>query len=438
MGSVVFLSNRSTASARRVERTKVVRLKSATALHRGAFVSGIVTISPAVLLAACVSSAVPNNYSAKLYSAEQSTASSRRAVDELSYTNSMCAQAGDSSFIMPTSSSESWRAKRRVPPMQYSSGDRFNIFIPDSPEFSGDYVINVDGSVILPYVGSIKAVGLTNAQLTKRIDAALARREMFFPGASRITVRPIQYAAINVSVSGAVFAPGRYSINHIKPSDKLATAVSKIGDNPLGRFLPEAVLSAGGVRPDADLSNIRVIRNGKTYKLNWRGAITGAPVNDLPLIEGDHIEVGEAGCFQSALVRPSQITRRGIRVFTSNLTAPALNNSSSAQNPNLAGGVPYGTRLLQGLVQANCVGGAYSTNARRYAVLISRNPKTRETEVIQRSIEDLVRSADRDTINPYLMPDDSIACYDSAVTEFRDVLSLLNSAIFPVHALKPL
>jgi hypothetical protein len=83
------------------------------------------------------------------------------------------------------------------------------------------------------------------------------------------------------------------------------------------------------------------------------------------------------------------------------------------------------------LVNANCVGGSRATNAGRYGVLISRNPKTHRTEVIQRSIEQLVLSADRDEINPYLMPDDAIACYDSAITDAREIASFVNQLLVP-------
>jgi hypothetical protein len=247
-------------------------------------------------------------------------------------------------------------------------------------------------------------------------------------------VRPVQYAPVNVTVSGSVFNPGRHAIGGIKDSDKLDRVLAKFGDSPMERFVPAALRAAGGIRPDADVSRIKLVRNGKTTLLDWRGAFTGAPVDDMPLIGGDHLEVEEAGCYQSALVRPSQITPPGIRLTYSNLTSPVFGNGGTVQSPLSAGGVPYGTRLLQGLVQANCVGGSYATNARRYAVLISRNPKTMQTEVIQRSVEELVRSADRDSINPFLMPDDSIACYDSAVSEFRDVMGVLQSITTPASA----
>ena len=91
-------------------------------------------------------------------------------------------------------------------------------------------------------------------------------------------------------------------------------------------------------------------------------------------------------------------------------------------------------------MSTNCVGGSIASNARRFGVLISRNPKTLKTEVIQRSIEELVRSADRDVINPYLMPEDAIACYDSGVTDAKEFATVLQTLMVPVqtaHAVKP-
>jgi len=322
-------------------------------------------------------------------------------------------------------------SRRRTPAMRYSPGDRFNLMIQHSDEFTGNYAINIDGTVILPYAGPIKAEGLTNRQLSSRIKRTLIRQGIFTKRGAQLSVHPVQYAPVNVTVAGAVFSPGRHTINIVKERERLNQRKARTGDSPLDRFVPAAIMAAGGVRPDADLTNVRVYRNGKSFRLNWRGVIKGYPVDDMPLIQGDHVEIGEAGCFQSALAKPSQITPKGIRIFVSNLTRPGPTSSS----PKNETGVPYGTRLLQGLVEAGCVGGTYATNARRYAVLISRNPKTGKTEVVQRAIEKLVRSAGRDAINPYLMPNDAIACYDSKVTEFRDVMSTIYETIVPAAGL---
>jgi len=121
----------------------------------------------------------------------------------------------------------------------------------------------------------------------------------------------------------------------------------------------------------------------------------------------------------------------------SNLTIPATDNSKSSIDGH-SSSVPYGTRLLRGLVSANCVGGTQLTNAARRAVLISTNPITGRTEVIERSVQQLVSDPDRDNINPYLMPNDGIACYDSGVTNFRDVMRSLSEVLSSVVDIKSL
>ena len=344
--------------------------------------------------------------------------------------NGACAPAGASSFILPQDVSHRHPPARAQLTMRYSPGDRLNLVIPGSPEYSGDYAVNADGRVIMPFTGEIDAVGLTNSELTKKVEARLVKSGAFKPDKFLISLRPVLYAPINITISGAVFLPGRFVINNIVAADKGDKALAKYGDSPIERFVAAAIRAGGGVRPDADLTRITLRRGKQTFTLNWQGALTGAPVDDVPLLEGDHIEVAEAPCFQSALVRPSQITPPGIRIFLANLSAPA-SGSATAGITKDSGSLPYGTRLLAGLVSANCVGGSRATNAARYAVLISRNPKTMETEVIQRSIEDMVLSPDRDTINPFLMPDDSIACYDSAVTDIREIATVVQALMLP-------
>lgn len=390
----------------------------------------------AFIMAGCAAFSAPENRRLELFDPEKSTAAGPAWRPEgPSFVGAACPPAGTQGFLLQTSGAMR-RSVRRSQPMRYSPGDRFNLTVFQSPEFSGDFAVNADGVVVLPFAGEVDAVGMTNGELATAIRRALIKSRVLTADGAQITVRPVQYGPINVSVAGAVFLPGRYAIGGIKDSDKSDRVLQKFGDSPMERFVAAALRAAGGVRPDADLARVVLWRNGRSYKLDWRGAVLGANVEDMPLIDGDHLQVEEAGCFQSALVRPSQITPPGVRIFTSNLTLPALSNAASVHNAQNSGNVPYGTRLLQGAVQANCVGGTLTTNARRYVVLISRNPKTLETEVVQRSIEELVRSADRDTINPFLMPDDAIACYDSTATELKDVLGLVQAMVLPANTLR--
>jgi polysaccharide biosynthesis/export protein len=373
---------------------------------------------------------VPENAS-PAFSPEQNAGGKAPVAHETkaqSYQTNHCAPPGTTSFMVPGTATN-----RRTPSnllvMRYSTGDRFNLQVPGAAEFSGDYVVNADGRVMLPFAEPIIAIGLTNEALAQRIERSLVRAKLFESSDFRVSVRPVQYSAINVTVSGAVFLPGRFTINHREP-DKPEKVLARSGDSPMERFLAAAVRAAGGVRPDADLSRIMLHRDGQKHRLDWRGALTGARVDDVALLEGDHIHVEEAGCFQSALVRHSQLSPLGVRVFISNLTTPGISSISMSQH---ATNLPYGTRLLSALVSGNCVGGSRATNARRYGVLISRNPRTLETQVIQRSIEELILSADRDSINPFLMPDDAIACYDSAATDAKEVSSLLHAILLPFN-----
>jgi polysaccharide export outer membrane protein len=114
----------------------------------------------------------------------------------------------------------------------------------------------------------------------------------------------------------------------------------------------------------------------------------------------------------------------------SNLIDSAQNNSSAAVG-RYATNLPYGTKLLQAAVSANCVGGKEWTNASRKVMLASIHPITNQTQVVERSVEQLMRYANRDDINPYVMPNDAIACYDSNITNIRDVARTIVDVLSP-------
>jgi polysaccharide export outer membrane protein len=70
-------------------------------------------------------------------------------------------------------------------------------------------------------------------------------------------------------------------------------------------------------------------------------------------------------------------------------------------------------------------------NASRKVMLASINPITNQTQVVERSVEQLMRQANRDDINPYVMPNDAIACYDSNITNIRDVARTIVDVLSP-------
>lgn len=304
--------------------------------------------------------------------------------------------------------------------------------IPDGKEFIGDYTIGPDGTISLPYIRGLGAAGHSEASLERRIRGALVRNQLFSRELARVAVRVVHYAAIRIRVQGAVFQPGSHTINEAKGQTSEADVALKagrtFGGSTIRRTLTAALRVAAGVRPDADISQVELNRRGRRYVLDMRGVLTGERVVDPVLEDGDEIRVPSRHCFQPELVRPSQITPRGIRIYVSKIHFGADARYDEK--------IPYGLRLLQAAVVASCIGGPKPTRGHREIVLVSTNPVTRRTEVVQRSVETLLRAKERDSINPYLMPDDSVACYDSPAAEAADLATILNTILTPVKTIR--
>ncbi|HEX4892190.1 MAG TPA: polysaccharide biosynthesis/export family protein [Hyphomicrobiaceae bacterium] len=302
--------------------------------------------------------------------------------------------------------------------IRLSRGDRIAVEIPDGAEFNGDYVVGPDGRIALPFGVRVEAAGRTEEQLAEAIRRGLIRQSQFSRDLGPVSVRLVKYGPLQVSVSGAVFQPGFVTINDADEKGAIPAARA-FGDTAVRRNLTAAIREASGARPDADLSRVEVIRGGRSTFFDLRGAVTGEPVVDPALADGDRVVIHSAGCFFSDLVRPSAVTPRGIRIYVSKIhIGPDARYDEK---------IPFGLRLLQGAIIASCVGGNLATDGRRQVVLVSINPITKATEVVQRPVEHLLRDQHRDDINPLLMPDDAIACYDSTVREAVGVAGALGT-----------
>lgn len=311
-----------------------------------------------------------------------------------------------------------------------SPGDLIEVVIEDGEGFGGRYELNANGFVKLPLIESIFAQGLTPTQLAEKIELALIKARYFRAESLSLSVQLLKLAEIEVTVSGAVFEPGRVLINEKIPAQLLREKTVAVGDYSPTRMLSEALRGASGVRPDAKLDQVRLVRQGWQVEVDMSGILSGQPVRDVALVAGDQVIVPTSGCFQPHLVRPSQITPKGFRVFMSNLIEPSYSNANAAVG-SFSSSLPYGARLLQAVVSANCVGGKQWTNAARKVLLSSKNPLTGKVQVAERSIEQLMRNPELPTINPYLMPNDAIACYDSDASNLRDVARFFSDVLNP-------
>ncbi len=301
-----------------------------------------------------------------------------------------------------------------------SRNDLVDIRVADDTTFGGDYVVSRDGTLKLPFLPPIRAEGRSTGQIEADLIAALLNDE-FYDEAPRVSVRVADFAGVSVAVSGAVFEPHAAEIGRVSGDDLDIARQTALGASTEGRNLSAAIRAAGGIRPDADISAVELYRGGQRYVLDMRGVFEGRNAVDVMLITGDEVVVPSRHCFQEDLMRPSPISPPGVSMFLSNLTVPATGNAPSAIGREVRQ-VPYGTRMMQAVIDTNCVGGARATSAHRSAILVTRDPVTEVSTVIERSIENQLRRPDRDDYDPYLLPGDGIACYDSSVTNLTQAL----------------
>jgi polysaccharide biosynthesis/export protein len=320
-----------------------------------------------------------------------------------------------------------------------SPGDRLEVSIPKETYFSRVYEVNEEGNLEIPYLGAMSVAGLEPAYIEQKLAHALVNKGFFPPHTLQMTIQVIEWSPITVNVAGELFQPGAIQVNlpfYPEESETSEDAKQITGEFPYRRYLTDALEAAGGVLPTANVKEIRLIRDHKEQIIDLAGALTGEPFKNIPLIAGDRIIVPAAERFQAELVRPSAITRPGIKVFVSNLTIPATSNATSSIN-NIEEGItfPYGARFSQAVIATNCVGGTKSTNAKRKAVLVRVDRLTGETTYLERGVEELIRDSHNNDDNPLLMPRDGVACYDSTVTNTRDIFQMLGDIISPLKSL---
>jgi polysaccharide biosynthesis/export protein len=299
---------------------------------------------------------------------------------------------------------------------QFSPGDLVEVIVGSDEMLSGRYEVAIDGKIKVRGLRSILAFGRGANSVSNDIVKALIEAN-FYEVPPLVSVRLIDYGTVRAFVNGAVFEPGAVTlVGSGLGSINDTTRQQALGATSDARRLTRALQSAGGVRPDADLSRVTITHANHSKTIDLREAILGGRFRDDLILEGDEIHVPSRGCFQADLVRPSAVSPVGVKVYMSNLTEPANSNAQSNIEKDTRE-MRYGTRFLQTVVSMNCVGGSKSTNASRSAVLFSRNPITGKSVVIERNIEDLLRHADRDDYDPYILPNDALACYDSRTTD---------------------
>lgn len=146
-------------------------------------------------------------------------------------------------------------------------GDVLRISVWPDTELGGEFAVEADGLVYLPFLGGVQAIGVPGEELRRQIREG-------YQSAQRnavVTVTPLY----RIGVTGSVRRPGAYLV---PPTD--------------GFF--DVIATAGGFDLRAKEDQVRVVRDGQVIQLNAEDAIKKGetlPLEALTLRSGDQIIV---------------------------------------------------------------------------------------------------------------------------------------------------
>jgi len=138
---------------------------------------------------------------------------------------------------------------------------------------TGGNVVGEDGNFFYPYVGIVKAAGRTVEDIREEVTLKLSK----YIERVQLDVRVNAYRSQRVYVVGEVNAPG----------------IQTLKDIPL--TVLEAINNAGGINnTSADLRNITLSRDGKTYSINLLALYEGGDLTqNVYLKHGDVLNVAD-------------------------------------------------------------------------------------------------------------------------------------------------
>ena len=279
------------------------------------------------------------------------------------------------------------------------AGDRLQIDVFESPEYSGEFEVLADGTLRMPFVNAVQVRGRTidqASQLLSQQYAAILRRPF-------VSIRVLETRPIMLAVTGEVNRPGSYSISP-SDTDGLPTVT-------------QAIQLAGGITQSANIRSIQVQRTLSTGQEPpsvisvdlWKLLQEADLQQDIALQDGDRLIVPEASILD--LDEATEIASATFSPESVNVNVVGEVGSPGAVQ------VPPNTPLNQAILAA----GGFTGRSRRGRVdLVRLNPNG---TVTKREIDvDLSENAN-DENNPLLRPNDTVIVTRSTFTRVTDTVT---------------
>lgn len=304
------------------------------------------------------------------------------------------------------------------------AGDAVRVDIFDTPELVLEprYVVLVDGSLNLPWVGTVSVRGLTLSEAAERLKSRYGE----YIKKPVITVSLLAARPLKVGVIGEVTRPGSYIISVLSADTTSLSLIQNNNSNNEGTgqwpTVSKAIQTAGGITQIADIRQVQVRRlqsNGQTETINvnlWKFLKEGDLSQDMLLRDGDTISIPVAtdlNAAEATQVATSNFSPAAIRV---NVVGEVVQPGAVTVRPN--------TTLNQAILAA---GGPKNDRASLKRVeLIRLNPNG---TVSRRTIAvDLSRGLSEQN-NPALRDNDTVVVRRNTFGGITDVLGVILSPL---------
>ncbi len=157
------------------------------------------------------------------------------------------------------------------------AGDQIRLDIFQVEEYSGEYPVNVDGTISLPLVGGVKVEGLT----LRETEEAVSKQYSVYLKRPIVNAGLVAPRPLKIGISGEVDNPGSYEFQLTAATPDFPTVTDMIEQ-------------AGGITTLADVRNVQVKRvvRGKTVTFKsdlWSLLNFGQLNQDISLRDGDTI-----------------------------------------------------------------------------------------------------------------------------------------------------
>ncbi|MBD2090412.1 polysaccharide export protein [Microcoleus sp. FACHB-1515] len=301
------------------------------------------------------------------------------------------------------------------------AGDQVRIDIFDVPELSGDngtYTVLADGSLNLPWIGSVSVRGMSLSTVGQELTQRYAR----FIRDPLITVSLLTERPVRVAVTGQVNRPGTYTTGQSAGEGR----AGEVTADTAGQLstVTQAIQTAGGITQVANIRNIEVRRPRlnqppEVINVDLFALLRGDLGEDMTLRDGDTVFVPTA-----TVVTAEEATELASASFSPNTID--VNVVGEVVNPGTVQ-VPPNVTLNQAILAA---GGFDNRRARTADVELVR--LNADGTVSRREIPVDFSAGISEESNPALRSNDIVIVGRSGITRTSDFLDTITRPLAPL------